>query len=133
MTLKEVRERIEGEAPKTEYARGVKAYAVEMISAAERRHGAAGENWEVPCVYGVLEEEILRPVLGSFEKWGEGERERKRDMVMKRLGIRRYVGDWEDIGEIQDAALKSAFMLIWGEVQVLKRMEETYMIRVERE
>lgn len=50
--------------------------------------------------------------------------------IAKRLGIDNVVDVANsDMTKIQGAALKSAFLLIWAEVLVGNRMEETFMIR----
>lgn len=50
--------------------------------------------------------------------------------IAKRLGIDKVVDVANsDMTKIQGAAMKSAFLLIWAEVLVGNRMEETFMIR----
>ncbi len=50
--------------------------------------------------------------------------------IAKRLGIDNVVDVANiDMTKIQGAALKGAFLLIWAEVLVGNRMEETFMIR----
>lgn len=50
--------------------------------------------------------------------------------IARRLGIDNVVDVVNsDMTKIQGAALKSAFLLIWAEVMVGNRAEETFMIR----
>ena len=125
MKIKEVIARVEAEQPKTSYAKGVKAYAEDML-----RSVAGGEEAEVPRMFAPLQEMIL----GGEEGWESKSRNsnyvKTAEGIIERLGLTRVIDVAEtDIHEVEGNAMKSAFMLIWGEVECQNRMEETYMIR----
>lgn len=125
MTAREILEWLKVEEPKTSYAVGVMAYADQML-----RNHSGGLDTELPKTYAALENVLLE---GS-EDWEA----RSRDFqwmpdgmaIAKRLGIDKVIDVANsDMTKIQGAALRSAFLLIWAEVLVGNRMEETFLIR----
>ena len=125
MTAREILEWLKVEEPKTSYAVGVMAYADQML-----RNYSGGLDAEMPKTYAALEKVLLE---GS-EDW------EARSLnfpwmpdgmaIAKRLGIDKVIDVANsDMTKIQGAALRSAFLLIWAEVLVGNRMEETFLIR----
>ena len=125
MKVREVLDWLQCEEPKTSYAAGIKAYADQML-----RNYSGGLDAEPPTTYAALEEVLLEGSedweLRSLNfKWMPDGM-----AIAKRLGIDNVVDVANsDMTKIQGAALRSAFLLIWAEVLVGNRMEETFMIR----
>lgn len=125
MKVREVLDRLLCEEPKTSYAAGIKAYADQML-----RNYSGGLDADLPTTYADMEKVLLE---GSEDwesrslnfQWMPDE-----TAIAKRLGIDNVVDVANiDMTKIQGSALKSAFLLIWAEVLVGNRMEETFMIR----
>ena len=126
MKISDIENRLKEEETRTSYARGVKAYAEEMLGKVEEREG----DVEVPSGYAPLEG-MLRCGKGSWEEASvSGEYLEEGEAIAERLGLVNVV-DWKksDMKKIQAQALKSAFMLIWAEVECENRMNETFLIR----
>ena len=126
MKAGEVLKRVEGESPKTSYAKGLKAYAADMLRGIE-----GGLDAELPTQFAPCQ----KVFLGDEDDWKCASLNRRfwdgsaRD-IADRLGLLNVV-DYEksDIHAIEGDAMKSAFMLIWAEVCAMARMEETFLIR----
>lgn len=124
MTIKQVLDRLAAEVPRTDYAAGVRAYADSML---RNGHDVGAE---VPTSYTPLQEMLL----GGSADWEAKGHEFKMmgddEAIAKRLGLDKVIDVKNtDMGKVQGAAMKSAFMLIWAEVECMNRMGETFMIR----